>query len=393
MRSHLVALALLLAHLPAALAAEPGQGQGDLQPAVSIAQRLTPAQVEAEASLLARLPGEHFAWELIHDKANVALFLDLAAGPRPARVVAAALHALGEASAPEPVPEDRLPVTPDYRTVVVARMLAPSRLVQHEAFEATAPLIGGKTADAATLAALTRILKTHKDPAVRHAAVRTLRHVSLSGLRSSPGLAEPVLTACADAEPVVRIQALALLQVMGTSSGFIKAAGQARVVKVLQAGMRHADLATRVVATTSLATVVLTVEEPERSAVLGQFVALLDDAQPALRAAGAMALLRSPQPRAMQRLLVLLDDTATTEVRVPGPAALDGEKLETTVTAVAGSLRTVGHAAVQALMMLAMAGSDAFYCEEPAGEKAEEMFKACVGKARAWAGRQAPLRK
>jgi len=395
MRLTTLAILTLLAQPQLVHATEPppALAQGELQPAVPIAQKLTPAQTRAVVTLAAQLPKEHFDWDVIRDKANVPLFVELAAGPGPARVVAAALHALAEATAPEPVPEDKVAIPPDMRTVVLARLTAPHRLVQHEAFEATAPLLLAKSADEATLQALAKILREHKDPAVRYAAVRALRNVSLRGLGNSPGLPAPILTACADAEAVVRLQALSLLQLYGTSSGFNQAAGPGSVFKTLQTATRHADVATRLVATTSLANVVLILDEPERTEAINQFVKQLDDKHPALRAAGAMSLVRNQQPRAMTRLVALLDDQGSTELQVKGPVALDGEKVEMPVTAVMGEPRTVAHAAVQALMMLAMTGSDSFYCEGPHGEQARAMFDACLVKAKAWTTGQAGLKK
>lgn len=398
MRTVLLAVLLTLGAAAPVLAGTRGADRpptSDLapMPAVPIAQKLTADQERARTTLAGKLEGNRFAWDLIREPTNAPLFLSLAAQAGPARLVAAALHAVGEAYAPEPVPHDRAALVPDVRTVVLARLAARHREVQAEAFAALTPLVGGRTPDEAVLAHLTGLLKKSQDVAVRYEAVQALGRVGLQGMTGSLALPDADLTACGDAEPVVRITALNLLATLVTSSAFVQHAGVARIQAVVHKALRDKDVATRVVAASVLGQSIYTLGQDRAPQVQAELAALLGDAQAPVRAAAAMALGRHLHPPAWPMLRKLLEDQGDVVLRVQGPPGLDGRPIEFPVAALREEPAVVAHAAVQSLMQQSMATGQMFACAPPQPDHADSDLKACIQKAKDWLDQQAPPKK
>lgn len=334
-------LALCLS-LPAAVGAKPAPVQ---------LSKPAPAAVASTADALAgrvnqngRFPGGDE-----RNPANGPAFLHLAATHPDPAIVAAALRAMSYTWRSEPRPGGKRSVmTPDYVTVVRARLAAEEGIVRAAALRAARLPLNGRTPDAGVLDAVLAMV-TKGSVADQLAAMSALGNVqAFARSRTTKGpikarvidTLEPLLLS---KEPVIIAATLRRLERSGYP-GMPKAdaiaAHTLRLAKHPEAAVRGESL--------RLASTLAGKKADDK--LIGRIDASLGDSDPYVRATAAEMAVEFKHRPAVHRIMELIDDEAPAIRKVGGFTALDGRpgqerfRVETS-----GRLDEVALAAVDAL--------------------------------------------
>lgn len=289
-------------------------------------------------SLVGRVDGLEFPYEVERDVANAQAFLHLAHTAEAPNVVAAALRGMATTHATTPKPDARL-VDADYHAIVTYRLASPDLTILSAAFETAHRSTDVEPPSAAVVGALVEIAQYHENLTARYLAL-----AALSELSSPTGPVQAAFLRALD-EPSLPFVALSLDAMAFLSVKFVdRAAVMTRLTTLLgspDAGVRGqaAEVMTQ-----------MGRDDADRKELVKLLLPLLDDPHPYPRAAAAYAMGVMRHMPAAAKLVAMFDDLEPARFRVEGWANLDGSASDESLIVNLGD--SVASVALMALSLL-----------------------------------------